>query len=200
MSVNETIDNLGLCRDAVVNGEITTLRLDQYLNQDSDQDNYLVILFYPMDFTFVCPTEIIAFSERENEFQDLGAQIVGVSIDSVFVHNAWINTPRKDGGVGNINFPLVSDVDKKLCNSFNVLTPEGVSYRGMFIIDSSQKIKIAHVNDLPIGRNVDEVLRLVKALKFNAEHGEVCPVNWNPGSDTIKPNVSESKEYFNKKY
>uniref|UniRef100_A0A8W4FPY9 Peroxiredoxin-2 n=1 Tax=Sus scrofa TaxID=9823 RepID=A0A8W4FPY9_PIG len=160
---------------------------------------YLVLFFYPLDFTFVCPTEIIAFSDRAEEFHQLGCEVLGVSVDSQFTHLAWINTPRKEGGLGPLKIPLLADVTRNLSLDYGVLKEdEGIAYRGLFIIDGKGVLRQITVNDLPVGRSVDEALRLVQAFQYTDEHGEVCPAGWKPGSDTIKPNVDDSKEYFSK--
>lgn len=160
-----------------------------------------MLFFYPLDFTFVCPTEIIAFSDRIKEFKDLGAEVVGVSVDSHFSHLAWVNTPRKDGGLGKLDYPLLADLTKKISRDYGVLLEDaGISLRGLFIIDPKGVVRQITINDLPVGRSVDETLRLIKAFKFTDEHGEVCPANWDPekNKDTIKPDVKQSKSYFNK--
>ena len=178
-------------KTAVVDGDFKTVSLSDY------QGKYLVLFFYPLDFTFVCPTEIIAFSEKAEEFRKIGAEVVGVSIDSEFTHLAWINTPRKDGGLGQMKIPLIADVTKSMARDYNVLIEEGgVALRGLFIIDGKGILRQITVNDLPVGRNVDEVLRLVQAFQFTDVHGEVCPANWKQGEKTMKPNPKESKEYF----
>ena len=145
-----------------------------------------------------CPTEIIAFSERHSEFAALKAQVIGVSVDSHFTHLAWINTPRTAGGLGGINYPLVADLDKSISRDYGVLLDAGISLRGLFLIDPSGTIRQSTINDLPVGRNVDEVLRLIKAFQFTDKHGEVCPANWQEGSDSMKPDPEGSKEYFEK--
>lgn len=177
---------------AVVDGNFTTLKLEQFKGQ------YVVLLFYPLDFTFVCPTELIAFSDKAKEFAGINCNVIGVSTDSEYSHLAWINTPRKDGGLGKLEFPLLSDYTKKITTDYDVLHEMGFAYRGIFIIDGSGKLRHMSVNDLPVGRSVTEALRLVKAFQFADKHGEVCPANWNPESnaDTIKPSPRESKEYF----
>merc|ERR1712130_75081 len=178
-------------KTAVVDGDFKTVSLSDY------KGKYLVLFFYPLDFTFVCPTEIIAFSEKAEEFRKIGAEVVGASIDSEFTHLAWINTPRKDGGLGKMNIPLIADVTKSMARDYNVLIEEdGVALRGMFIIDGKGVLRQITVNDLPVGRNVDEALRLVQAFQYTDVHGEVCPANWQQGSKTMKPNPKESKEYF----
>jgi peroxiredoxin (alkyl hydroperoxide reductase subunit C) len=178
--------------EAVVDGEIKSISLSDY------KDKWVYLFFYPLDFTFVCPTEIIAFSEANAKFAELGVQVLGCSIDSAFVHHRWIETPRNDGGLGGINFPLVADVTKDIARSFDVLLDGGVALRGSFIIDPKGIIRQATVNDLPVGRNVAEALRLIKAFQYTDKHGEVCPADWDEGADTIKPGVAESKEYFSK--
>ncbi|XP_063703314.1 peroxiredoxin-2 [Culicoides brevitarsis] len=180
---------------AVVNQEFKEIQLSDY------KGKYLVLFFYPLDFTFVCPTEIIAFSDRIQEFKALGAEVVGVSVDSHFSHLAWVNTPRKEGGLGKMEYPLLADLTKNISRDYGVLLEDaGISLRGLFIIDPKGVVRQITINDLPVGRSVDETLRLIKAFKFTDEHGEVCPANWDPekNKDTIKPSVKESKSYFNK--
>ncbi|CAF0750313.1 unnamed protein product [Brachionus calyciflorus] len=178
---------------AVVNGEFKEIQLSDY------KGKYLVLFFYPLDFTFVCPTEIIAFSERIEEFRSNNTEVVGVSTDSHFSHLAWINLERKKGGLGGLNYPLLSDFNKVVSRDYGVLVEnEGIALRGLFLIDPKGVLRQITVNDLPVGRSVDETLRLVKAFQFVEEHGEVCPANWDPkkNSATIKPNPKESLEYF----
>ncbi|CAK6436054.1 unnamed protein product [Pipistrellus nathusii] len=178
---------------AVVQGEFKELSLDDF------KGKYLVLFFYPLDFTFVCPTEIIAFSDKANEFHDVNCEVVAVSVDSHFTHLAWINTPRKNGGLGHMNIPLLSDLTKQIARDYGVLLEgPGLALRGLFIIDPNGVIKHLSVNDLPVGRSVEETLRLVKAFQFVEVHGEVCPANWTPDSPTIKPHPTASKEYFEK--
>ncbi|CAG9794813.1 unnamed protein product [Diatraea saccharalis] len=179
---------------AVVNGEFNKLKLSDFSGK------YVVLLFYPLDFTFVCPTELIAFSDRAKDFENIGCQVIGVSTDSEFSHLAWINTPRKDGGLGKLDIPLLADYKKQISQDYGVLLDEGFALRGMFVIDKNGTLRHMSVNDLPVGRSVDEALRLVKAFMFADKHGEVCPANWNPdtNADTIKPNPKESKQYFQK--
>ena len=157
---------------------------------------YVVLFFYPLDFTFVCPTEIIAFSERIDDFKKLGAEVVGVSVDSHFSHLAWKNTPRKAGGLGEINYPLLSDLNRDISCDYMVLLEDGVAARGIFIIDDKGVLQTFTVNNLGVGRNVDETLRLIQAYQFVAENGEVCPANWTPGEKTMKPDPVGSQEYF----
>lgn len=176
---------------AVVNGAFKEINLAQY------KGKYVVLFFYPLDFTFVCPTEIIAFSDRAEEFRQINTEVIGVSTDSHFTHLAWINTPRKQGGLGELNIPLLADKSMKISRDYEVLDEEsGIPFRGLYIIDANQKLRQITVNDLPVGRSVDETLRLVQAFQYTDIHGEVCPAGWKPGSKTIKPSVDQSKEYF----
>ncbi|MCA9123379.1 MAG: peroxiredoxin [Planctomycetaceae bacterium] len=161
---------------------------------------YVVLFFYPLDFTFVCPTEIIAFSERAGEFEKLGVQLLGASVDSHFSHLAWRNTPRTEGGLGQIDYPLVADLNKEISRAYDVLLDGGISLRGLFLIDKEGVVRHQVVNDLPLGRSVDEALRIVQALQFFEKNGEVCPANWKEGSRTIKPSPDASKEFFNAEY
>ncbi|XP_003249289.2 peroxiredoxin 1 [Apis mellifera] len=176
---------------AVVNGEFKDISLSDY------QGKYLVLFFYPLDFTFVCPTEIIAFSDRADEFEQIGCKLIAASTDSHFSHLAWINTPRKQGGLGEMNIPLLADKSSKIARDYGVLDEEsGVPFRGLFIIDDKQNLRQITINDLPVGRSVDETLRLVQAFQYTDKHGEVCPAGWKPGKKTMKPDVVGSKEYF----
>ncbi len=178
---------------AVVNGQFKEISLADF------RGKYLVLYFYPLDFTFVCPTEIIAFSDRIKEFDAIDCAVVGLSTDSHFSHLAWINTPRKQGGLGGLSYPLGADFSKRISEDYGVLVEgAGVALRGLFIIDPQGTLRQMTVNDLPVGRSVDETLRLVKAFQFTDKHGEVCPADWKPDSPTIKPNPSDSKEYFEK--
>jgi alkyl hydroperoxide reductase subunit AhpC len=161
---------------------------------------YVLLFFYPLDFTFVCPTEIIAFSEAIAEFEALGVQVLGCSVDSHFSHLAWNATPRNKGGLGGIKYPLISDLSKKISAAYDVLLEAGIALRGLFLIDKQGVVRHQLVNDLPLGRSVDEALRLVKALQFFEKNGEVCPANWKEGTLTIKPNPKESQAFFSKQY
>lgn len=178
---------------AVVDGQFKQIQLSDY------KGKYLVLFFYPLDFTFVCPTEIIAFSDKVADFKALNAEVVGVSTDSHFSHLAWINASRKQGGLGGLNYPLLSDFSKTVSRDYGVLVENaGVALRGLFIIDPSGTVRQITINDLPVGRSVEETLRLLKAFQFVEKHGEVCPANWTPNSPTIKPDPVHSKEYFEK--
>ncbi len=177
---------------AVVGQQFERIQLASY------HGKYVVLFFYPLDFTFICPTEIIAFSDRYNEFEALDTQILAVSVDSEYAHLAWIQTDRKMGGLDEINYPLVSDLKKEISTAYNVLDPNlGVALRGLFIIDRSGMIQYATINNLSFGRSVDETLRVLKAIRHvQANSNEVCPVDWQPGRKTINPDPEKSKEYF----
>ncbi|XP_025109048.1 peroxiredoxin-like isoform X1 [Pomacea canaliculata] len=178
---------------AVVNGEFKDVSLTQY------KGKYVVLFFYPLDFTFVCPTEIIAFSDRAEEFRAINCEVLACSTDSVFSHLAWVNTPRKQGGLGNMNIPLLEDKTGQISRNYGCFKEEdGIAYRGLYVIDGNGTLRQITINDLPVGRSVDETLRLVQAFQYTDKHGEVCPAGWKPGSDTIKPGVKESKTYFSK--
>jgi peroxiredoxin (alkyl hydroperoxide reductase subunit C) len=178
---------------AVVGSEFKELKLSDYKGQ------YVYLFFWPLDFTFVCPTEIIAFSDRIEEFKKRGVQVIGVSIDSHFTHLAWKNTPRNEGGIGDIQYPLVADLNKQISRDYGVLLENaGIALRGSFLIDKAGIVQHITINNLPLGRSVDEALRLIDALQFFEKNGEVCPADWKPGSPSIKPNVKDSKEYFSK--
>lgn len=167
---------------------------------DLRQGKYAILFFYPLDFTFVCPTEIISFSDNIKRFEKLDAQVLGVSVDSKFSHLAWRNKPRNEGGIGDIQYPLVADLDKKIAQSFDVLLAGGIALRGLFLIDKEGIVRHQVVNDLPLGRNVDEALRMIEALQFFEKNGEVCPANWKGGQRTIKPDVKASREFFSAEY
>jgi peroxiredoxin (alkyl hydroperoxide reductase subunit C) len=158
---------------------------------------WVVLFFYPLDFTFVCPTEILAFSDRIDEFRKLGAEVVGVSIDSKFCHLAWIEKKREEGGISGLAYPLLEDVTKTIARDYDVLDEAGaVALRGLFLIDPDGVVQHATVNNLAVGRSVDETLRVLQAFQFVRDNGEVCPSDWKPGARSMKPGWSESKEYF----
>ena len=159
---------------------------------------YVLLFFYPLDFTFVCPTEIIAFSDAVKSFEALNVQVLSVSVDSHYSHWAWRNVPRDQGGLGTIEYPMVADLNKKIADAYGVLLSGGIALRGLFLIDKGGIVRHLVINDLPLGRNVDEALRMVEALQYFETNGEVCPANWKKGSLTIKPNLKDSKEYFAK--
>ena len=160
---------------------------------------YVVLFFYPLDFTFVCPSEILAHNSRVEEFKKRGVQVIGVSIDSQFTHSAWRNTSTSNGGIGKIGFPLVADVKHEIAQSYGVEHPQaGVALRGSFLIDKDGVIQHMVINNLPLGRNVDEMLRMVDALQFTEEHGEVCPAGWNKGDEGMKPDAAGVATYLSK--
>ncbi|VVC40519.1 Thioredoxin-like fold,Peroxiredoxin, C-terminal,Peroxiredoxin, AhpC-type,Alkyl hydroperoxide [Cinara cedri] len=178
---------------AIVDGQIKNISLADFAGK------YLVLFFYPLDFTFVCPTELVSFSDHINAFKEIDVNVIGCSCDSHFSHLAFINTPRKHGGLGGLAYPLLSDYDKKIAKAYDVLIePDGIPLRGLFIIDPKGIVRQITINDLPVGRSVDEVLRLVQAFQFVDKNGEVCPMNWKPNSPTIRPDPNLAKEYFNK--
>jgi peroxiredoxin (alkyl hydroperoxide reductase subunit C) len=184
---------------AVVGSEFVDLKCEGgvlWLGDREIRGKHIVLFFYPLDFTFVCPTEIIAFSDRIAEFEALDTAVIGASIDSQFTHLAWKNTPRKAGGLGEIKYPLLSDLTKGTAETYGVLLEAGVAARGTFIIDDKGVLQSYSVNNLGIGRSVDECLRLVQAVQFVAKHGEVCPANWKPGAKTMKADPKGSLEYF----
>lgn len=175
---------------AVVGGQFKEICLKDFSGK------YLLLFFYPLDFTFVCPTEVIAFNDRADEFKALNTELVAVSVDSQFSHLAWINTPRKNGGLGSeTKIPILSDLKKKIASDYGCLTGNGdIALRATYIIDTKGVIRQITINDLPVGRSVDEALRLIRAFQFVDEHGEVCPANWQPKSKTINP--KKASEYF----
>lgn len=178
---------------AVVNGEFKDIKLSDF------KGKYLVFFFYPLDFTFVCPTEIIAFSDRIDEFKKINAAVVGCSVDSQFTHLAWTKLARNQGGLGKIDYPLLSDITHEISKAYGVYLQDlGHSLRGLFIIDPKGTLRQITMNDLPVGRSVDETLRLVQAFQYTDKHGEVCPAGWKPGSDTIIPDPEKSQQYFQK--
>lgn len=178
---------------ACVGNDITPLTLSEV---GWKSDKYTILFFYPKDFTFVCPTEIIAFSDAAAQFEERGVQLVGVSVDNEHCKYAWKQVPRSEGGLGEINYPLVADVTREISEDYGVLSEGGVAFRGLFLMDKNGIIRHALVNDMPLGRSVEEALRMVDALQFFEANGEVCPANWKPGGATIKANQADSKEYF----
>ncbi|HTM63626.1 MAG TPA: peroxiredoxin [Gammaproteobacteria bacterium] len=177
----------------LANGEITSdFNLHKFI-----KNKYAVIVFYPLDFTFVCPSELIALDHRIDEFEKRGATVIAVSIDSQFTHNAWRNTAVANGGIGQVRYPLIADVNHEICRAYNVEHPTAhVALRGTFIIDKKGMIRAQSVNDLPLGRNMDEYLRLIDALDFNEKHGEVCPAGWTKGKAGIKPTTEGIAQYL----
>lgn len=174
------------------NGEI----INQFCLAEAIKNKYGIVFFYPLDFTFVCPSELIAVHNRIHEFEQRNTLVIGVSIDSQFSHNAWRKTPVADGGIGPISFPLVADVDHQICQSYGIEHPTAhVALRGAFLVDKQGVVRSQIVNDLPLGRNVDELLRLVDALQFHEKHGDVCPAGWTKGEPAMKP-TSEGVAHF----
>ena len=157
---------------------------------------YAVVYFYPLDFTFVCPSEIIAFDHRLDEFKKRNVEVIGVSIDSHFTHLAWKNTPVDKGGIGKVGYTLVADIKHEICKAYDVESAGGVAFRGSFLIDKAGTVRHQVVNDLPLGRNIDEMIRMVDALQFTEEHGEVCPAGWNKGKAGMKASTSGVAEYL----
>ncbi len=166
------------------------------LTLSSYRGKYVVLFFWPLDFTFVCPSEIIAFDKAVDQFREKNAEVVGASIDSHFTHLAWKNTPVHHGGIGNVRFPMVSDLNKSISESYGVLFNDSIALRGLFIIDKEGVVRHSLVNDLPLGRNVDEAIRVLDALQFHEKHGEVCPANWKPGEEAMKPTAEGVSEYL----
>lgn len=159
---------------------------------------YVVLFFYPLDFTFVCPSEIIAFDKQLDEFKSRNCEVIGVSVDSQFSHFAWKETKIENGGIGQIRYPLVADLKKEISRDYGVLLDQSVALRGLFLIDKEGVIRHSVINDLPLGRSVDEALRMVDALQFTEEHGEVCPANWRKGDEAMKPTAEGVAKYLAK--
>ncbi|GGA96927.1 peroxiredoxin [Agarivorans gilvus] len=175
------------------NGEI----VDSFTLSEHIKGKTAVVFFYPLDFTFVCPSELIAFDHRFKDFQAKGVEVVGVSIDSQFTHNAWRNTSTEDGGIGQVQYPLVADVKHEICKAYDVEHPEaGVAFRGSFLIDKEGVVRHQVVNDLPLGRNIDEMLRMVDALNFHEKNGEVCPAQWEEGKEGMDASPEGVAKYL----
>lgn len=155
--------------------------VDEFTLSQAIKGKYGLVFFYPLDFTFVCPSELIALDHRMSDFNDRGVEVIGVSIDSHFTHNAWRNTPVEKGGIGAVRYTLAADMNHDICKAYDVESEGGVAFRGAFLIDKEGMVRSQIVNDLPLGRNMDELIRLVDALQFHEEHGEVCPAGWNKG-------------------
>ncbi len=175
-----------------VDNDFEELKLSSY------RGKYVLLFFYPLDFTFVCPSEIIAFDKALPQFKERNVEVIGVSVDSHFTHLAWKNTPRDKGGIGNIQYPLVSDLNHSISKSYDVLFNDSLALRGLFIIDKEGIIRHALINDLPLGRSTDEALRIVDALQFSEKHGDVCPANWRQGDDSMKPTADGVAAYLAK--
>ena len=179
----------------------TAVMPDNSIEENFNLKKYLkgkigILFFWPLDFTFVCPSEIIAFANRVEEFEKRGAKVIGVSVDSQFTHLAWKNTPVDKGGIGDVQFPIVADLTKSIARDYDVLLNESVAFRGTFMIDKEGNVRHQVVNDLPLGRNVDEALRMVDALQFHEEHGEVCPAGWQKGQGGMKPDAAGVASYL----
>ncbi len=174
----------------LADGSISEISLSDY------KGKYVLLYFYPLDFTFVCPTEIIAFNKAVAEFEKRNTQVIGVSIDSAFTHAAWRRTPLNEGGIGDIDYPLLADLKKSIATDYGVLFDESIALRGLFLIDKEGVVRHALVNDLPLGRSVDEAIRMVDALQYFEEHGEVCPANWKQGEQAMKPDAEGVAAYL----
>lgn len=170
-------------------GEITLSKL---------RGKYVMLFFYPLDFTFVCPSEIIAFNKKLPEIKSKNCEVVAVSVDSKYTHLAWKKTPLEDGGIGDIQYPLVQDLNKSIAKAYGILYDESVALRGLFLVDPNGKIRHAVINDLPFGRNVDEAIRMLEAVQFYEAHGEVCPANWQTGKAGMKPTAEGVADYLTK--
>jgi peroxiredoxin (alkyl hydroperoxide reductase subunit C) len=175
--------------------------VDSYKRSEAMAGKYGIVFFYPLDFTFVCPSELIALDHRMDKFRELGVEVVAVSIDSQFTHNAWRNTSINDGGIGAVTYTMAADINHDICRAYDVESAGGVAFRGAFLIDAAGLVRAQLVNDLPLGRNIDELIRLVEALQFTDEHGEVCPAGWKKGDkgmnaspDGVAAYLSENAE------
>ena len=180
--------------DAVVNGDFKEVQLSDYRGK-----KYVVLFFYPLDFTFVCPTELHAFQEKYEEFKKRDIELIACSIDSKFSHFAWLTTPKAQGGIEGVKYPLVSDIHRTIARDYDVLSDEGVAYRGLFLIDKQGVVRHQLVNDGPLGRNVEEALRTAEALIHVEKNGEVCPANWTEGGESIKTTKDSVSKYLGKK-
>lgn len=177
--------------DAVIAGDFTHVKLDDY------QGKYLCLFFYPLDFTFVCPTELHAFSDKIEEFKSRGCEVLACSIDSKFSHLAWLKTPKTKGGIEGVKYPIMADIQKTIARSYGTLFEDaGVAFRGLFMIDKNQVVRHVTINDLPLGRNVDEALRVLDAIQYHEEHGEVCPANWKKGEKSMKADTKGLEDFF----
>lgn len=170
--------------------------VDSYSLSEAIKGKYGLIFFYPLDFTFVCPSELIALDHRVEQFKERGVEVIGVSIDSHFTHNAWRNTPVNQGGIGPLKYTLAADMNHDICRAYDVEAEGGVAFRGAFLIDKAGNVRSQIVNDLPLGRNIDELIRLVDALQFHEEHGEVCPAGWNKGDKGMDASPNGVAKYL----
>lgn len=180
--------------EAVVNGDFKEIQLSDYRGKKN-----VVLFFYPLDFTFVCPTELHAFQEKLEEFKKRDTELIGCSIDSKFSHFAWLNTPKAQGGIEGVKYPLVADLQRTIARDYDVLSNDGVAYRGLFLIDKQGIVRHQVVNDLPLGRNVDEAVRMIDAWNHVEKHGEVCPANWSQGKEAMKATKEGVSNYLGKK-
>lgn len=171
-------------------GSFEEIKLSDY------RGKYVILFFYPLDFTFVCPSEIIAFDKEIDKFREKGAEVIGVSVDSHYTHFAWRGTPRDKGGIGEINYPLVADLNKKITSDYGILLNDSVALRGLFLIDKAGIVRHQVINDLSLGRSVDEAMRMLDALIFTDTHGEVCPANWHEGEEAMTPTAEGVAEYL----
>ena len=162
---------------------------------DFGKDSYTVVFFYPLDFTFVCPTELVAFNQAMSRFEEKGVKVVGASVDSVHTHSAWRRTPLNEGGIEEVKYPLLSDLERKLSNELGILTG-GVTFRASYLIDKTGTVRHMVINDLPLGRSVEEMMRMVDALQFHEEHGEVCPANWKKGEEAMSADRDSTAKYL----
>lgn len=179
--------------NAVVNGDIKQIALGDY------KGKWKVLFFYPLDFTFVCPTEITAFSDKIELFKNINCEVIACSVDSAFSHLAWTKQPRNQGGLGEIRFPIIEDLSKEISKSYGAIMPAGdIAFRATYIIDDKDVVQHMSINNLSVGRNVEEVARLVEAYQYTAKHGEVCPAGWTKGADTMKADPKGSQDYFKK--
>ena len=170
--------------------------VDSYKRSEAMAGKYGLVFFYPLDFTFVCPSELIALDHRMDKFRELGVEVVAVSIDSQFTHNAWRNTPVNDGGIGAVSYTMAADISHDICRAYDVQAAGGVAFRGAFLIDPEGNVRSQQVNDLPLGRNIDELIRLVEALQFTDEHGEVCPAGWQKGDSGMNASPEGVASYL----
>lgn len=181
--------------DGIVNGEITNINSLQFFGK------YVLYFFYPADFSQVCPTELLALEENINEFKSRNVSVLAISPDSVYAHIEWINTPRENGGIGNVSFILLSDIKKEMARSFSILDEElGVPFRGAFIVNKSGQVVYGSVNNLYIGRNTDELVRLIDAFQFTEKHNDLCPIDWRPGESTVPSSHKGSRQYYRNKF
>jgi len=170
--------------------------VDSFTFSEAVKGKYAVVFFYPLDFTFVCPSELLAFDHRIEEFKKRNVEVIGVSIDSHYTHNAWRNTPVDKGGIGAVKYPLVADISHAICRAYDVEADAGVAFRGSFLVDKEGMVRHQVVNDLPLGRNVDEMIRMVDALQFCEEHGEVCPAGWKQGDKGMTASPKGVADYL----